>query len=99
MNTRVQAGPESPRRRTLAFAMPVIAGALALFAVAMPASADALSLSASEPRSRGPVIPVEDADGFLWLCREDDEGKQSTCIPWPQPEGESIGVTLGMVLR
>ena len=39
----------------------------------------------------GPVIPVEDADGFLWLCREDEEAKQSICIPWPQPEDAEPG--------
>jgi hypothetical protein len=99
MNTTQEKTPAPRPGRLLAVALPAIAGALSLFAVGVPASSDALSLTASEPRSKGPVIPVEDADGFLWLCREDEEGKQSICIPWPQPEGESIGVTLGMVLR
>ncbi len=34
----------------------------------------------------GPVIPVVDADGLLWLCREDDDAQQSICIPWFQDE-------------
>ena len=76
MQTRMETSAESPRRGRFALALPVVAGALALFVAGMPASADALSLSASEPRGKGPVIPVEDADGFLWLCREDEEGKK-----------------------
>jgi hypothetical protein len=40
----------------------------------------------SQADAAGPVIPVEDADGFLWLCREDEEAQQSICIRWPQPE-------------
>ncbi len=35
-------------------------------------------------QSHGPVIPVEGPDGLLWLCREDEEAKQSICIPWFQ---------------
>ena len=71
--------------RLLALALPAVAGALSLLAAGTPASAG--DLSAQSPRPvEGRVIPVTDADGFLWLCREDEEGKQSICIPWPQPE-------------
>ena len=32
------------------------------------------------PQAAGPVVPVEDEYGDLWLCRETDNSCE--CIPW-----------------
>lgn len=84
-------------RRVLPVAAAGAIGALSLVGQFGPAHAADFKVAEPEP-VRGPVIPVEDADGFLWLCREDDEGKQSICIPWPQPD-ENVVPKLGFAAR
>ena len=53
-----------------------------------------LSAVGGDGPSAGPVIPVEGPDGLLWLCREDEEAKQSICIPWFQGSERSSGPAL-----